>query len=134
MKTYSELIKLPTFEERFEYLKLDGVISEETFGSRRYLCQKFYKSAEWKKFRDIIILRDDGCDLGVEGFHIYGPVLIHHINPITIDDILNGNKIVFDPENAICTQKLTHNAIHYGSIDILPTSPTERKPNDTKLW
>lgn len=134
MKSYSELIKLPTFEERFEYLKLDGVVSEETFGSRRYLGQKFYKSAEWRRFRDSIILRDNGCDLGVDGFQIYGLILIHHINPITVDDILNGNRMVFDPENVICTQKLTHNAIHYGDIDILPTSPTERKPNDTKLW
>lgn len=134
IKTYSELIRLPTFEERFQYLKLDGKVGEETFGSRRYLNQEFYHSREWLSFRDSIIIRDDGCDLALEGFNIFGSVLIHHLNPITFEDILNRSHCIFDPENVVCTKKITHDAIHYGDENLLIVSPHERQKNDTCPW
>lgn len=134
IKTYSELIKIPNFEERFKYLKLDGTVGDETFGGRRWLNQQFYHSDRWRRFRNEIIIRDNGCDLGVEGFEINGPVLIHHLNPITYEDILNQRSCVFDPENAICTKRMTHNAIHYGDEKLLVTAPVERRAGDTCLW
>lgn len=134
LKTYSELITIPTFEERFLYLKLDGVIGKETFGFKRWLNQEFYHSDEWLSFRDEIIIRDCGCDLGVPGFEIYSSVLIHHLNPITYDDILHRRLCVFDPENAICTKLSTHNAIHYGDESLLVLAPVERSHNDTCPW
>lgn len=134
IKTYSELITFPTFEERFRYLSLDGVIGMETFGYDRYLNQALYRSPEWKRLRDEIIVRDLGCDLACEGFNIYGRVLIHHINPITVDDILNRRAIVFDPENLIAVSHNTHNAIHYGDEGLLVTGPIERTRNDTCPW
>lgn len=134
IRTYSELIKLPTFEERFEYLKLNGVVSESTFGSERYLNQMFYKSDEWKRLRRKIILRDNGCDLGVEGFDIQSKIYIHHMNPISSDDILQHSEILIDPENLICVSLRTHNAIHYGDETQIITKPIERKPNDTCPW
>lgn len=135
IKCYSELIKIPTFEGRFEYLKLDGIVGEETFGYDRYLNQKFYTSYEYRKFRRDIIVRDMGCDLGVDGYPINGLIILHHINPISPDDIIRRNvKILLDPENAICVGLRTHNAIHYGDSSLLITAPIERKPNDTCPW
>lgn len=134
MKTYSELIRLATFEERFRYLRLSGGVGYETFGFDRYLNQKFYASTEWKRVRDAVILRDNGCDLGVSDRIIGGKVLIHHMNPLTRDDILNRNDKLMNPEFLICVSHATHNAIHYGSEDLLVTTPPERKPNDTCPW
>ena len=133
-RTYSELILLPSFKERFRYLKLDGVVGKETFGCNRWLNQELYHSAEWKRFKDKILIRDNGCDLGVEGFEIRGAAIIHHLNPISFDDILNRNPCVFDPENAVCTQLRTHNAIHYGDESLLNLNTVERRPNDTCPW
>lgn len=133
-RTYSELILLPSFEERFRYLKLDGVVGKETFGYDRWLNQELYHSVEWKRFKDKILIRDNGCDLGVEGFEIRGAAIVHHLNPISFDDILHRNPCVFDPENVVCTQLRTHNAIHYGDERLLIITPTERTPNDTCPW
>ena len=134
IKTYSELITIPTFEERFEYLKLDGQVGVETFGFNRYLNQIFYKSDEWLSIRDYVITRDNGCDLGMEGYEIYGRILIHHINPITKDDIIQRSRILLDPENLITTVKRTHDAIHYGDSNLLMRAPIERRKNDTCPW
>ena len=133
-KSYLEMIQLPTFEERYEYLKLGGLIGEKTFGYDRYLNQVLYRSSEWKRFRRDIILRDNGCDLACDGYDIIGKVLIHHINPITIDDITNRNSCLFDPNNVISTSLNTHNAIHYGDAELLMTGPIERTKNDTCPW
>lgn len=134
IRTYSELITIPTFEERFEYLKLNGSVGLETFGHDRYLNQILYNSPEWRRFRPEIIVRDNGCDLACEGYEIFGKILIHHINPITAKDILNRNPKVFDPENVITTVHNTHNAIHYGDENLLITAPIERSRNDTCPW
>ena len=134
IRTYSELITIPTFEERFEYLKLNGSVGLETFGHDRYLNQILYNSPEWRRFRPEIIVRDNGCDLACEGYEIFGKILIHHINPITAKDILNRNPKVFDPENVITTVHNTHNAIHYGDENLLITVPIERSRNDTCPW
>lgn len=134
IKTYSELITIPTFEERFEYLKLDGQVGVETFGFNRYLNQAFYKTDEWLSIRDYVITRDNGCDLGMEGYEIYGRILIHHINPITKDDIIQRSRILLDPENLITTVKRTHDAIHYGDSNLLMRAPIERRKNDTCPW
>ena len=134
IKTYSELITIPTFEERFEYLKLDGQVGVETFGFNRYLNQAFYKSDEWLSIRDYVITRDNGCDLGMKGYEIYGRILIHHINPITKDDIIQRSRILLDPENLITTVKRTHDAIHYGDSNLLMKAPIERRKNDTCPW
>ena len=134
IRTYSELITIPTFEERFEYLKLNGSVGLETFGHDRYLNQILYNSPEWRRFRPEIIVRDNGCDLACEGYEIFGKILIHHINPITAKDILNRNPKVFDQENVITTVHNTHNAIHYGDENLLITAPIERNRNDTCPW
>ena len=135
IKTYSELITFPTFEERYRYLKLDGVIGEDTFGFDRYLNQEFYqRDQEWKRIRDFVIIRDQGCDLGVEGREIRGKILVHHMNPITKDDILKRSEFLLNPEYLICTLKSTHDAIHYGDENLLMKGPVERKPNDTCPW
>lgn len=135
IRTYSELSKLSTFEERFQYLKLGGSVGESTFGYSRYLNQAFYnKSIAWKRIRDEVILRDNGCDLGVEGHEIYGRVTIHHMNPITVQDIENESKFLMDPEYLITTIHSTHNAIHYGDESLLMTGPVERTKNDTCPW
>ena len=134
IKAYSELIELPTFEERFEYLQLKGIVGQETFGFDRYLNQILYNSKEWKHLRNEIIVRDNGCDLALEGFEIHGRILIHHINPITIDDVIKRREMVFDPENLICVTHNTHNAIHYGDKSFLITGPIERRANDTCPW
>ena len=134
IKSYSELITLPTFEERFEYLRLNGTVGSETFGHDRYLNQTLYRSPEWKRFRHKIIIRDNGCDLACEGYEIYEKVLIHHINPITVKDILERNSMVFDPENVVCTILNTHNAIHYGDDSLIIKAPIKRSKNDTCPW
>lgn len=134
IRTYSELIKIPTFKERFEYLRLDGTVGEETFGFDRYLNQTFYKSPEWKAARDFVIIRDQGCDLAMEGHEIFGRILVHHMNPIRIEDIVNRSKYLLDPEYLICTIKNTHDAIHYGDGSLLITGPIERTKNDTCPW
>ena len=134
IRTYSELITLPTFEDRFQYLKLNGQVGESTFGFDRYLNQLFYKSDEWIRLRDQIIIRDNGCDLGVEGREIHGRILIHHMNPIRKEDILNRSRYLLDPEFLICTVKRTHDAIHYGDENLLLTIPKERRKNDTCPW
>lgn len=134
IKTYSKLIALPTFEDRFEYLQLKGIVGQETFGFDRYLNQILYNSKEWKHLRNEIIVRDNGCDLALEGFEIHGRILIHHINPITIDDVIKRREMVFDPENLICVTHNTHNAIHYGDKSLLITGPIKRRANDTCPW
>lgn len=134
VRTYSELIKLQSFEERFEYLKLNGRVCEETFGFDRYINQIFYKSKEWQKVRDTVIIRDNGCDLGLQDREIRGRILIHHMNPISKEDILRRSDTILNPEYLICTTKNTHNAIHYGDISLLMSDPIERKPNDTCPW
>ena len=134
IRTYSELILLPTFEERFEYLRLDGKVGEDTFGFDRYLNQLFYRSQEWRKIRDYVIVRDNACDLGVEGCDIYSKVLIHHMNPITARDIEKRTELVLDPEYLICTTHNTHNAIHYGDENLIIKTPIMRTKNDTCPW
>lgn len=134
IRTYSELIALPTFEERFEYLKLSGSVGKDTFGHDRYLNQVFYSSYEWRKLRDEIIIRDNGCDLGVSDRIIYGKIYIHHINPLRKDDIILRSEYLRNPDFLICTSFETHNAIHYGDINLLPRDPIERTKNDTCPW
>lgn len=134
IKTYSELIHLPTFEDRFEYLKLKGSVGKDTFGHDRYLNQVFYSSMEWRRLRDEIIIRDNGCDLGIEGREIGGKVYIHHLNPLGANDILTHSEYLVNPEYLICVSFETHNAIHYGDINLLPRDPIERKRNDTCPW
>ena len=139
IRTYSELITIPTFIERYRYLRLGGKVGEETFGFDRYLNQQFYKSDEWLRVRDYVILRDTGrndyCqDLGVDGYDIRGRILIHHMNPITVDDIVHRSDFLLNPEYLICTTKNTHDAIHYGNEDILIQAPIERRKNDTCPW
>jgi len=134
IRSYSELARLKTFEERYEYLKLEGNVGAITFGFDRHINQEFYRSHEWKHIRNYVIVRDNGCDLGVEGFEIHEKILIHHINPIAVEDITDWNEIVVDPENLITTTQLTHNAIHYGTDSLAPRVLPERKPGDTALW
>ena len=133
--SYSELITLPTFEERYRYLRKFGIVGEETFGSHRYLNQTLYRSPEWRRVRNKVIVRDNGCDLGMEGYEIRDRVYIHHINPISPQDILDRSPVIFDMDNLICVSFNTHQAIHYGDESLLPIiSFTERMPGDTKLW
>ena len=134
IRTYSELITIPTFEERFEYLQLKGSVGKDTFGYDRYLNQVLYRSPEWKRLRNQIIIRDCGCDLACDGYDIYGKVLIHHLNPITVEDVLARSRKVFDPDNLVCVSHSTHNAIHYGDVDLLVTGPIVRTKNDTCPW
>lgn len=134
IKCYSELIALPTFEERYRYLRLGGRVGEETFGFDRWINQKFYKDPEWLSARDYAIIRDNGCDLGIEGREIHGKILVHHMNPITKEDILYRTKILLDPEYLICTIKNTHDAIHYGDESLLIKDPIVRTKNDTCPW
>lgn len=134
IRTYSELITIPTFEERYKYLRLDGSVGEQTFGFDRYINQVFYQSYEWKKVRDFIIIRDNGCDLGVDGHDIRGKILIHHMNPITINDIETNSEFLLNPEYLISTAHITHNAIHYGDERLLPKGPIERQQYDTCPW
>ena len=134
IRTYSELITLPTFEERYRYLKLGGRVGEETFGFDRYLYQDFLRSKEWKDIRDYVIVRDHGCDLAVEDREIYGRILIHHMNPVMVKDILHKSEYLLNPEYMITTVKRTHDAIHYGDESLLITMPVERYKNDTCPW
>lgn len=134
MKTYNECMKLQTFDERFEYLRLNGLVGQETFGYSRYLNQILYRSADWKHLRQQIIIRDCGCDLAVDGYEIFGKILIHHINPISLQDIEERDPKVFDMNNLITVSFMTHQAIHYGSKDLLLLDPVERRPNDQCPW
>lgn len=134
IKCYSELILLPTFEERFEYLRLNGQVGYETFGGHRYLNQVLYRSPDWKYARREVIIRDDGFDLAHEDYPINGKIYVHHINPITIDDILDGKDWVFDPEYLISTSLNTHNGLHYRNEDSIINHYVERKKGDTCLW
>lgn len=134
IKRYSELITLSTFEERFNYLRLNGIVGEETFGFDRVFNQQFYSSREWKRVREKVILRDLGCDLGISDRVIHGPIYIHHMNPIMIDDIRNSTDILLNPEYLISTSYNTHNAIHYGDESLLVIAPIERSKNDTCPW
>lgn len=134
IRSYSELIRLNSFDDRFEYLKLSAKIGQSTFGCERYLNQRFYGTPEWKRFRREVILRDFGCDLGIEGREIPDRIEIHHINPITAEDIEKRSENLLDFENVICTSPLTHKAIHYGDISLLPREIIERKPNDQCPW
>lgn len=135
IRTYSELITLPTFEARFKYLQLNGVVGRDTFGFDRYLNQYLYqRSDRWKSVRDKIIIRDNGYDLAVEEYTIFGRIIIHHMNPISVEDILEERDTVFNPDFLICTSHRTHNAIHYGDENLLAQSPVERKKNDTCPW
>lgn len=134
MKNYTNLSKLNTFKERFEYLKLEGSVGNTTFGVNRYINQTFYSSNKWKSTRDQIIIRDNGCDLGVSGWEIYDKIYIHHITPITLEDILNDLDVLYDPENLICCSYLTHAGIHYGNDSFYEDIFSERKPGDTILW
>lgn len=133
-RSYRDLILLPTFKERFDYLKLDGIVGEDTFGFDRYLNQQFYHSQEWKRIRDYVIVRDNGCDLGIDGYYIHGRIYIHHMNPITAKDIIRHSEFSVDPDFLICTSMDTHNAIHYGDATKLQREPVVRRPNDTCPW
>lgn len=134
IKTYSELITIPTFIDRFNYLKLVGRVGDMTFGDKRYLNQILYRTDEWLYLRDKIIIRDNGCDLGIPGREIYERLTVHHINPITVEDVLNNHPKIFDPNNLITSADITHKAIHYGNTDLLMKDPIIRRANDTCPW
>ena len=134
IRTYSELVQLQTFEERFDYLRLDGVVGKDTFGFDRYLNQQFYRSSEWKRIRNQVIVRDNGCDLGIDEYEIHGRILIHHMNPISIEDLQHMSDLLMNPEYLICVSHRTHNAIHYGDESLIATVPIERSQNDTCPW
>ena len=133
-RTYSELVSLPSFEERFRYLSLRGTVGRPTFGTERWMNQQFYKSREWRTLRNHIIVRDNACDLGIPGYEIGGPVYIHHLNPMEVDDIVQGNDEILDPEFLISVTHQTHNAIHYGDENLVPRQLVERFPNDHAPW
>lgn len=134
IRTYSDLRRLASFEDRFEYLKLNGRVGADTFGFDRYLNQRLYASEEWKAARRAVIIRDNGCDLGMEGYEIADKVIIHHMNPLSIEDITELRDSIFDPEFLICVSHRTHEAIHYGDARLLPKMPVDRRPGDTKFW
>ena len=134
IRSYRELLRLRSFLERYEYLKLSGNVGKSTFGYDRYLNQMLYTSRQWRRTRKDIIIRDDGCDLGHEEYTIYDRIIVHHINTVTTEDIEEDRDIVYDPENLICTAHTTHNAIHYGDISLLPKAPIVRSPHDTCPW
>ena len=134
IKCYSDLRQIDTFKERYYYLKLHGIVGEETFGFDRYVNQMLYKSSKWRKTRSKIIIRDNACDLGIDGYELPNYIVVHHINPITLEDIEEERDIIFDPENLICCSTRTHKAIHYGDETLLPKEPVIRTPGDTCLW
>lgn len=134
VRTYSELVQLNTFKERMDYLRLDGKVADETFGFDRYLNQRFYKSPKWKAVRNEVIIRDGGCDLGIPGREINGTIYIHHMNPITVDDIVSASDYLLNPEYLICVSRTTHDAIHYGSMNVEDELPQDRSPNDMCPW
>lgn len=133
IRSYTDLRMLPTFEERFEYLKLGGEVGKDTFGFDRWINQKFYKSYEWKQVRRDVIIRDNGCDLGLEGYELQNGIYVHHMNPMLPKDIVDASEWILNPEYLICVSFNTHNAIHYGDASLLPKI-VERKPNDTCPW
>lgn len=133
-KSYLELRRFETFEERYLYLRLHGVLGVETFGFDRWVNQRFYKSLEWRSVRNQVITRDNGCDLGIPGYEIYSGLLVHHMNPVTLEDLKHGEEWILDPNFLITTSLQTHNAIHYGDENLLPRGPVERKAGDTKFW
>lgn len=134
IRTYHELIQLPSFRERYEYLRIGGLVGNDTFGFDRYLNQKFYHSPEWKQIRRDVIIRDEGRDLAMEGYEIQNGVYIHHMNPIGKDDLQNATELLLNPDYLVCVSFGTHQAIHYGDASLLPQLPVERRPGDTKLW
>lgn len=134
IRTFSELVHIPTFEERFDYLQLRGQVGSSTFGFDRWMNQQFYRSRDWKLVRQHVIARDLGCDLAMEGYEIHDRIYIHHMNPMAVDDLVHGNQDVLNPEFLISTTHRTHNAIHYGDRGLLPKQLTPRRPGDTKLW
>lgn len=134
IRTYHELIQLPSFRERYEYLRIGGLVGNDTFGFDRYLNQKFYHSPEWKQIRRDVIIRDEGRDLAMEGYEIQNGVYIHHMNPIGKDDLQNATELLLNPDYLVCVSFRTHQAIHYGDSSLLPQLPVERRPGDTKLW
>jgi hypothetical protein len=134
VRTYHELSQIETFEERFEYLKLKETLGRKTFGFDRWINQRFYKSREWRRAKNYVITRDDGCDLGILGFEIYSGLLVHHMNPMSVDDIKQNKEWIFDPNFLVTTSHQTHNAIHYGDESLLPRGPIERRSGDTTLW
>lgn len=134
IRSYSELCRLRTFEDRFDYLSLEGVVGQSTFGFDRWINQAFYRSRQWKEVREKVIIRDDGCDLGIQGYEIYSDLLVHHMNPLSAEDITDGESWILDPEFLITTSMQTHNAIHYGDERLLPRGPIIRQPGDTRLW
>lgn len=134
IRSYRELRRLDTFEERYRYLALHGEVGRPTFGFDRYINQQFYRSRQWRHLRNTVIVRDNGCDLGIDGFEIHERIIIHHMNPMTVDDLVDGEDDILDPEFLICVSHQTHNAIHYGDEELLPRPLVERSPGDTKLW
>lgn len=134
IRTYSELIILPTFEDRYRYLRLNGEVGKDTFGFDRYINQQFYRSKEWQRIRDEVIIRDNACDLGMERYEIHGRIYVHHMNPIMVRDIQSNSDYLMNPEFLICTTHRTHNAIHYGDENLLARAPIERTKNDTCPW
>lgn len=134
LRRYSELRRLGTFEERFDYLSLKGRVGESTFGFDRWINQQFYTSRQWRQVRNEVIVRDGGCDLGIEGYEIHDRIYIHHMNPMTVNQIESGDPSILDPEFLISVTHNTHNAIHYGDASLLPKPLVDRKPGDTKLW
>jgi len=134
IRSYSELRRIDSFEDRFEYLKMGGSVGHETFGFDRHINQAFYHSSEWKQIRNYVIARDGGCDLGVRGYEIHAELLVHHMNPMDSDDIIHGEEWILDPNYLITTTQATHNAIHYGDRSLLAVPFVERSPGDTRLW
>ena len=134
IRTYSELRRLQSFEERFDYLVLRGEVGEATFGFDRWINQRFYQSRQWQQVRELVIVRDNACDLGVPGYEIYARLMVHHMNPVTSQALADGEEWVLDPEYLITTTHRTHNAIHYGDDSLIPKLLIERRPGDTKLW
>lgn len=133
-RCYTDLIQLKTFKERYDYLRLGGIVGQDTFGFDRYLNQKFYHSPEWKKIRRDVIIRDEGRDMATEGYELHGNIFIHHMNPLVPEDLINVPDYILNPEYLVCVSKRTHDAIHYGDSSLLPQLPIERKPNDTCPW
>jgi hypothetical protein len=133
-RTYSELRRFVTFDERFDYLSMPGEVGEATFGFDRWMNQQFYQSRQWRQVRDAVIVRDEACDLGIPGYEIHAQLLVHHMNPVTPDALVRGEEWVLDPEFLITTTRRTHNAIHFGDQSLIRRVPVERRPGDTKLW
>ena len=134
IRSHRELTRLKSFEERFEYLKLRGQVGKSTFGYDRYINQAFYRSSEWRRVRNLVIARDEGLDLGVTGYEIFDRPIIHHMNPMGLEDLVSGDDDILNPEYLVCVSHRTHNAIHYGDESLLPKPLVERRPGDTRLW